>query len=42
VPVDLDHPSLRTAAATAAAYGLILLGILLVVFLLPYAAFGAL
>jgi hypothetical protein len=34
-----DHPSWLTAAATGVAYGLLLLGVFALLFLVPYGAF---
>jgi len=35
----LDHPSMRSAAGTFFAYGLILVGMFVVLFLVPYGLF---
>ncbi|GGL61905.1 hypothetical protein [Halocalculus aciditolerans] len=39
--LDFDHPSWRTAGATAVSYLLILAGLTVLLFLLPYLAFLA-
>ncbi len=38
---ELDHPAFRTAAGTLAGYGLLLLVMTLLLFLVPYAIFTA-
>ena len=42
LPADFDHPSWLTALGTFAGYGVILLAMFLVLFLVPYAIFVAL
>lgn len=39
--IDLDHPSWRTAGATAVSYLLILAVLTVLLFVLPYLAFTA-
>jgi hypothetical protein len=39
---DFDHPSWVTALATVASYGLVLLAMTVLLFLVPYAIFTAL
>lgn len=42
LPADFDHPSWLTAFGTLAGYGVILLAMFLVLFVVPYAVFVAL
>lgn len=42
LPADLDHPSWLTALGTLAGYGVILLAMFFLLFLVPYAIFVAL
>jgi len=42
VPARFDHPAWTAAVATAASYGLGLLGLFVALFLVPFAAFLAL
>jgi hypothetical protein len=39
---ELDHPAFRTAAGMLAGYGLVLLVMTVLLFLIPYAIFAAL
>lgn len=38
---DYDHPSWLTAVGTAASYGVVLLGMFLLLFVVPYLVFAA-
>lgn len=40
LPYDLDHPSFLTGITTALAYGLLLFGIFLLFFVLPWLVFA--
>jgi hypothetical protein len=42
LPADFDHPSWLTALGTLAGYGVILLVMTVLLFLIPYAIFTAL
>lgn len=38
---DYDHPSLRTAAGTFLGYGLVIISMFLLLFVVPYLVFAA-
>lgn len=42
LPADVDHPAWLTAVATAVAYGVLLVAMFLVLFVVPYLLFRAL